>query len=218
MIRASRIPNIDKEMVEGIAEFFTLLGYPNGSGIVRVLIDYYTALGYNTITGVRVLNFSSSIMYLSRILTMAERNYLPTELEIAGFVWTIKKVRHMVESSKLPVVVQTDHSAILDIMRQSSITSTTSTLRLNVRLVRASQFLRQFRLEVRHKAGKEHIVPDALSRLASCSKSFPAYSIFRSGRLRRYSSQQTSQKGRALDRREMQSVTRKNHPPSPSYA
>ena len=109
------------------------------------------------------------IMYLSRMLTSAERNYWPTELEIAGFVWTIKKVRHLVESSKLPVVIQTDHSAILDIMKQSSITSTTSTLRMNVRLVRASQFLRQFRLDVRHKPGKEHIVPDALSRLASAT-------------------------------------------------
>ena len=52
-------------------------------------------------------------------------------------------------------------------MKQLSITSTSSTLRLNVRLIRASQFLRQFRLDVRHKPGKEHIVPDALSRLAS---------------------------------------------------
>ena len=107
------------------------------------------------------------IMYLSRMLTSAEKNYWPTELEIAGFVWTIKKVRHLVESSRQPVIVQTDHSAILDIMKQSSITSTSSTLRLNVRLIRASQFLRQFRLDVRHKPGKEHIVPDALSRLAS---------------------------------------------------
>ena len=40
---------------------------------------------------------------------------------------------------------------------------------MNVRLVRASQFLRQFQLDVRHKPGKEHIVPDALSRLASSS-------------------------------------------------
>ena len=111
------------------------------------------------------------IMFLSRMLTAAERNYWPTELEIAGFVWTIKKIRHLVESSKHPVIIQTDHSAILDIMKQSSITSTTSTMRLNVRLIRASQFLRQFRLDVRHKPGKEHIVPDALSRLASTTKS-----------------------------------------------
>ena len=75
----------------------------------------------------------------------------------------------MVESSRYKVIVQTNHSAILDIMRQSSITTTTSIMRMNVRLIRASQFLRQFPLDVRHKLGKEHIVPDALSRLASAS-------------------------------------------------
>ena len=111
------------------------------------------------------------ILFLSRLLAPAEQNYWPTELEIAGFVWVIKKVRHMVESSQFPVRVQTDHSAILDIFKQSSIVSTTSTMRMNVRLVRASQFLRQFRLDVTHKPGKEHILPDALSRLASCSPS-----------------------------------------------
>lgn len=107
------------------------------------------------------------ILFLSRLLSPAENNYWPTELEIAGFVWVLKKVRHMVESSKHSIKVQTDHSAILDIMRQNSIVSTTSTMRMNVRLVRASQFLRQFNLDVRHKPGKEHILPDALSRLAS---------------------------------------------------
>ena len=40
-------------------------------------------------------------------------------------------------------------------------------MRLNLRLVRASQFLQQFKLNVRHKSGKEHIIPDALSRLAN---------------------------------------------------
>ena len=111
-----------------------------------------------------------TIIFLSRMLTSAEKNYWPTELEIAGFVWTIKKVRHLVESSKHAVVIQTDHLAILNIIKQSSITSTTSTMRMNVRLVRASQFLRQFQLDVKHKPGKEHIVPDALSSLASVTK------------------------------------------------
>lgn len=40
-------------------------------------------------------------------------------------------------------------------------------MRLNLRLVRASQFLQQFKLDVRHKPEKAHIIPDALSRLAS---------------------------------------------------
>ncbi len=110
------------------------------------------------------------ILFLSRLLTAAKKNYWPTELEIAGFVWVIKKLRHLVESSRASVIIQTDHSAILDIMQQSSITSTSSTMKMNVCLVRASQFLQQFRLVVRHKPGKEHIIPDALSRLASANR------------------------------------------------
>ena len=43
-------------------------------------------------------------------------------------------------------------------------------MRINVRLVRASQFLRQFNLEVRYKPDKEYIVLDALSRLISANK------------------------------------------------
>lgn len=41
-------------------------------------------------------------------------------------------------------------------------------MRMNIQLVRAFQFLRQlFYLIVRHKPGKEHIIPDALNKLAS---------------------------------------------------
>ena len=110
------------------------------------------------------------IMFLSRLLTSAEKTYWPTEFEIAGIVWTLRKVRHMVESSKKAVKIQTDHSAIIDIMRQNSIVSTTSTMRMNTRLIRASQFLKQFNLNISYKPGKEYIVPDALSRLASLNK------------------------------------------------
>lgn len=65
------------------------------------------------------------------------------------------------------MIIQTDYAAILDIMQQLFITSTSSTIRMNVRLVRASQFIRKFRLVVRHKPRKEHIILDALSKLAS---------------------------------------------------
>ena len=44
-------------------------------------------------------------------------------------------------------------------------------MKLNLRLVRASQFRQQFRLDVRHKPGKEHIILDALSCLASTNVS-----------------------------------------------
>lgn len=110
------------------------------------------------------------VFFLSRLLTLAKRYYWPTELEIAGFVWILKKVQHVVESSQSKVIVQTDHSTILDMTQQSFITSTSSTMRMNVRLVKAFQFLRHFfKLEIRYKPDKEHIVSDALSRLTSAN-------------------------------------------------
>lgn len=47
---------------------------------------------------------------------------------------------------------------------------TSSTIRMNIRLVGASQFLQLFYLIVRHKSGKEHIISGTLSRLASANK------------------------------------------------
>lgn len=38
------------------------------------------------------------VMFLSRLLFRVERNYWPTELEIAALVWFIPKLRHFVES------------------------------------------------------------------------------------------------------------------------
>ena len=107
-----------------------------------------------------------SILFLSRLLTDAETRYWPTELEIAGIVWVVKKIRHMIEASHHPTVIHTDHSAAVSIVRQTSL-NTTSTEKLNLRLIRASEYLQRFRLDVRYKPGKSNIVPDALSRLAS---------------------------------------------------
>lgn len=109
------------------------------------------------------------VLFLSRLLTPVERNYWPRELEIDSFVWVVKKVRHIIELSKAKVIIETNHLAIIDILQQSSIISTTSTMRINLRLVRASQFLQQFKLDIRHKPGKEHIIPDPLRHLASAN-------------------------------------------------
>lgn len=107
------------------------------------------------------------ILFLSRLLTEAETRYWPTELEIAGLVWVVKKVRYMIEATRKPTtIIYTDHSAAVSIVRQTSL-NTVSTEKLNLRLVRASEYLQRFRLDVRYKPGKANVVPDALSRLAS---------------------------------------------------
>ena len=46
-----------------------------------------------------------SVMFLSRQLTSAELNYWFTELETFGLVWTIKKIRHLVQSSHHRVII-----------------------------------------------------------------------------------------------------------------
>ncbi len=79
------------------------------------------------------------------------------------------------ESLRSKVIVQTYHSAILDITQQSSITSTNFTIQFNIRMVRASRFIRKFsKLEIRHKPVKDHIVTDTLSRLASPNTNIPS--------------------------------------------
>ena len=109
-----------------------------------------------------------SILFLSKSLNGAEQRYWPTELEVAGLVWTIRKIRHLIDGSPLPTIVYTDHSATASIVRHTSLRSS-SVDKLNLRLVRASQYLSQFNLDVRHKPGKQHTVPDALSRLMNLS-------------------------------------------------
>ena len=111
------------------------------------------------------------ILFLSRLLKDAETRYWPTELELAGIVWVLTKTRHIVKSTPHTVVF-TDHGAALGLAKQTTLT-TSSTAKLNLRLIRASEYIQRFRsLKFRHKPGKQHIVPDALSRLsqAPCAR------------------------------------------------
>jgi RNase H-like domain found in reverse transcriptase/Reverse transcriptase (RNA-dependent DNA polymerase)/Integrase zinc binding domain len=106
------------------------------------------------------------IIFLSRTLSPAESKYWPTELEISGLVWVVRKIRHLVEAAplELPPIFYTDHSSSADLATQTSLKSV-SVERLNLRLVRASQYLQQFRIKVYHRPGKTNAVADALSRL-----------------------------------------------------
>ena len=109
------------------------------------------------------------IMFLSRMLTPAEEKYWPTELEMAGLVWLVKRIRHLIEAAKHVTIIYTDHAANPSIARQTKLTSS-SVDKLNMKLVRASAYLSQFRLDIRYKPGKSHIIPDALSRLPTTNR------------------------------------------------
>ncbi|CAP85697.1 hypothetical protein EN45_058060 [Penicillium chrysogenum] len=75
-------------------------------------------------------------------LTPAEKHYWATELEISCLVWVVRKIRHMVEAAPddLTPVAYTDHIATINL---ATSLSSASPDRMNLRLVRASQYLQQ---------------------------------------------------------------------------
>jgi hypothetical protein len=111
------------------------------------------------------------IMFLSRLLISAKKNYWLIELKTVELIWVIKKIRHLIQSSKKSVIIQTNHAVIMNICKQIFITSINSVMRMNLRLIRVFQFLSQFsNLKIRHKSRKYHLISDALFRLQSLNK------------------------------------------------
>ena len=76
----------------------------------------------------------------------------------------------MVKLAKTSTIVYTDHAAIVLIARQTNLMTTKATDKLNLQIIWALKYLQQFNLDIRHKPGKTHIIPDALSCLASCKE------------------------------------------------
>lgn len=93
------------------------------------------------------------ICYLSRSLTRNERNYSTTERECLAVLWAIEKLRPYIEGSKFTVI--TDHYSLVWLNRLQSPTG---------RLARWAIRLQQYDYEIIHRKGKDHIVPDTLSR------------------------------------------------------
>ena len=105
------------------------------------------------------------VMYLSKQLNKHEQHYWSTELEIAGIVWAVQKTWHLIEGNNC-VKLYTDHKSAEDIPNSTTLKST-STVRQNLRLIRASQFLSQLpNVRVVHRPGKDNSNADVLSRLA----------------------------------------------------
>jgi hypothetical protein len=106
-----------------------------------------------------------SVMFLNKILTNAKIRYWSTKLKMIEIVWIIKKIRHLIEfSRKSFAIIFTNHSALIEIIKQTSFTSS-NTNKLNLRLMKISQYLLTFSIEIRVKSEKFHITFDVLFRL-----------------------------------------------------
>ena len=81
-------------------------------------------------------------------------------------VWIIRRVRHMIEIAKQIIVIFIDHVANTSISKQIILNSN-NTNKFNLRLVRAFTYLFQFKIEMKYRSNKNHIILDALFRLSS---------------------------------------------------
>jgi hypothetical protein len=95
------------------------------------------------------------IGFYSKKLNPAERNYSVHDKELLAIVKTFKDFRHILQGSKDPVIVYSDHKALQWFTQKHD---------LNQRQARWMEFLSDFRYEIRHVKGKDNAAADALSR------------------------------------------------------
>ena len=105
------------------------------------------------------------IMFFNRCLNEVERNYWSIELKIVDIVWIIRKIKHMIESAEISsTIIYTNYSTIVFISRQTTLITFNSD-KLNLRLVRISQYLFDFNLSIKHKVDKINVMSNALFKL-----------------------------------------------------
>lgn len=94
------------------------------------------------------------ICYLSRTLSRTERKYSSTERECLAVLWAVEKLRCYLELSKFYVITDCHSLLWLENLKDPQ-----------GRLGRWALRLQQFEYEVIHRRGKDHVIPDALSRI-----------------------------------------------------
>lgn len=93
------------------------------------------------------------VTYVSRSLTRIERNFSTTEKECLAVLFAIEKLTPYVEGAHFTVI--TDHYSLLWLSNLQNPSG---------RMARWAVRLKQSDFTIIHRKGKDHVVPDALSR------------------------------------------------------
>jgi hypothetical protein len=105
------------------------------------------------------------IMFFNKILISIETRYWFIELEMIVIIWVMKKIRHLIKTFQVFLtMIFIDHAFAFDIVKQTSL-NITNFDKLNLRLIRVSQYLSSMKIEIRVRSKKFHVISNALSRL-----------------------------------------------------
>ena len=104
------------------------------------------------------------IMFLNKILSSTEKRYWFIELKMTALIWSVRKLRMMIFNVEYFIVVYTDHVVNSIIVNQTKFIFN-SIKKLNIKLVRVSIYLFQFRFKIYYRFDKFNLIFDALSRL-----------------------------------------------------
>ncbi len=96
------------------------------------------------------------VCYYSKKFNKHQRNYATIEKECLALVLAIQHFEVYLIGSMHPIKVFTDHNPLVFLNRMKN---------KNRKIMRWAIFLQEFDLQIQHVAGKDNIIPDALSRV-----------------------------------------------------
>lgn len=94
------------------------------------------------------------VLYLSRKMTGAEKNYSVTEQECLAIIFALKKLHCYLDGQEF--VIMTDHNPLVWLRKNCS---------NNQRLLRWMLTIQAFNFDIKHRAGRANANADCLSRL-----------------------------------------------------
>ena len=139
---------------EALAEA-TMLCHPHPSAPLAIFCDA-SDFAIGAVLQQQVSGVWQPLEFYSKKLSPAEKNYGAYDRELLAMYSAVKHFRHMVEAREF--CIYTDHKPLTYAFKQKSQPSTP-------RQVRHLDFIGQFCSDIRHIAGDDNVVADALSRV-----------------------------------------------------
>ena len=97
------------------------------------------------------------------MLNIAKIKYWFIELKLCDLMWIMRRVRYIIETFIMFIIIYIDHVVNTFIIKQTTLNSININ-KFNLRLIWIFIYFFQFRLNIKHKSNKNHVIFNALSR------------------------------------------------------